>query len=146
MKEYREQEPLDDEEFFLSERQRHSLRAMLAPAGLGARIQQRLVGLRPAMTPIGLRQLSAAGLLGFLSFFGAQVLVSQLSPAPITSNRPAVSASKSVSSADSVTQYHLSGVVLLENSNYYTDTLDSPESSPEIALAAYLHQRGDKNE
>jgi len=146
MKDYHEQETLDDEEFFLSERQRHSLRAMLAPAGLGARIQQRLVDLSPVTKRIGLRQLTAAGLLGFLSFFGAEVLVSQLSRAPITSVRPAGSASQGLESTNSVAQYHLSGVALLANSHYYTDTLEFSKSTPEIALATYLHQRGEKNE
>jgi hypothetical protein len=141
MIEYPQNEGSDCEDNILSQSERRSLQAMQAPDGLGDRIHQRLLDLHPVMHRVGLRQLTAAGLLGFLSFFGAQALVTQFGAAPANLTLEASNPSQEAETADSVTNYHLSSVALLNDSDYYVDLLDSPESTPEVILATYMHQR-----
>jgi len=146
MKDDQKQEVLHCEENLLSEVERFSMRAIQAPARLGERIQQRLLDMRPAaaVQRAGLRQLTAAGLLGFLSFFGAEVLVSQLSPVSSQMGVSLANPSNGSESTSSGTTYHLTGLAALSDADYYLDTL-APLSSPEVALAAFLHDR-EKND
>mgnify|MGYP006935311995 CR=1 FL=1 len=148
MIEYEENDCVDRKDNLLSPSQRDSLHAVRAPEGLGGRIQQRLLELRPALQPVlqrvGMRQLTAAGLLGFLSFFGAQVLITQLGDSPANLSLEAANPSQGAETKDSVANFHLSGVALLSDSDYYVDTLPPPESTPEVVLATYMHERGAK--
>jgi len=142
MNNYHDNEVEGFEDLVLDETQRRGLQSMQAPEGLGDRIQHRLASLHPVVQRIGLRQLSAAGLLGFLSFFGAQMLLSQLGPSLVKPVAESASASESTENAVLVTDYHLSGVALLSDSDYYVDTLRSSETTPEVILATYMHERG----
>lgn len=142
MIEYQENEGVDCKDNLLSESEHRSLHAMQAPEGLGDRIHQRLLELHPVIRRVGMRQLTAAGLLGFLSFFGAQVLVTQFGPAPASLSLAAANPSQGAETTDSATNYHLSGVALLSDSDYYVDSLSSSEATPEAVLATYMHQRG----
>ena len=144
MIEYEENEGADCTDNLLSKPQRRSLQIMQAPVGLGDRIHQRLLEMQPVLHRVGLRQLAAAGLLGFLSFFGAQVLVTQFGPSPSSVGLETANAPGATETTDSVQNFHLNGVAQLSDSDYYVDSLSSAEDTPEVVLATYMHQRGAK--
>ena len=152
MKNYIENQEEGPEQRVLSEEQRASLQAIQAPVELRERTQRRVAERYSAVVGrrTGFPQLAAAGLLGFLSFLGAQALVGQLGgprAAGLEVNQPAVDSaadqpSAEVSDGDLVRDYHLQGMALLNTSDRYLDTLDPVGRSPEVVLATYLHERG----
>jgi hypothetical protein len=148
MNNYKGNETEIPEDLVLSDDQRSSLQAIQAPPNLRDKIQQQVAASHSQASGrrTGFPQLAAAGLLGFLSFLGAQSLVSQLGgpkSAGLEVNNPAT---KEVSDSESVRNYHLQGVALMSTSDRYLDTLGPVGQSPEAVLATYMHQRGGENE
>ena len=146
MKNYIENESDDHEDNILSSDQRSSLLAIQAPANLRGKIQKRIAGLQSSVGSRrpGFIRLTAAGLLGFLSFLGAQALVGQFGEPRIAGlevSKPPVS---EVEKGASVRNYHLQGVALMSTSDRYLGTLGPVGQSPEVVLATYMHQRGEE--
>ena len=141
MNQYHEHEAADNEGNILSDQQCRSLQSTQAPNTLKAKIQQRVEAMHPAVAlrHYALPKMAAAGLLGFLSFLGAQALVGKVIP---TGNPD--SSAPSVATGSDVTNYHLQGVALMSTSDLYLDTLDPAGSTPEVVLATYMHERGAK--
>ena len=146
MNNHKGNEPEGPEDVVLGDDQRSSLLAIQAPADLRGKIKQRVAEL---YSPVvgrrhGFPQLAAAGLLGFLSFLGAQALVGQLGGPRVAglevNNPPAAE----VSESESLRNYHLRGVALMSASDRYLDTLGPVGQSPEVVLATYMHQRGEE--
>ena len=133
------------EDQVLDSQQRQALQAPTAPEGLWSRIEQAIT-LELESKPSSVAQsgnllggaarfqqrvrFAAAGMLGFLMFFGLEQMVTQSTPGPVTTSLAA--------SGLHMVDHLREDVPLLSNPASYVDALQSNNPWPEVTLATYI--------
>ena len=136
---------MKQEDQVLDSQQRQALQATTAPKGLWSRIEkaatlemesQSSASMQSAVLLGGASRFqqrirfAAAGMLGFLVFFGLEQMVTRSVPGPVTTSIAA--------SGLHVVEHLRQDVPLMNNPASYVDGLQSRNPWPEVTLATYI--------